>query len=69
MPALQADGPVEGNDAPNVRRIADVTIVGPALIRSIDAAPGPGQQDDAAVALARTLTGGLRRPDTLQAAA
>ncbi|MCQ1580417.1 tryptophan synthase subunit alpha [Streptomyces parvus] len=52
-----------------VSRIADVTIVGSALIRSIDAAQEPWQQAEAAFTFARTLTTGLHRPDTPHAAA
>jgi tryptophan synthase alpha chain len=55
--------------AQEVSRIADVTIVGSALIRTMDAAHGPRQQADATVNLARTLSAGLRRPDTPRAAA
>ncbi|MCX4826368.1 tryptophan synthase subunit alpha [Streptomyces sp. NBC_01142] len=55
--------------APIVSRIADVTIVGSVLIRTMDAAHGPRQQADATVNLARTLSARLRRPDTPRAAA
>ncbi|MGW6145599.1 tryptophan synthase subunit alpha [Streptomyces sp. NPDC055140] len=55
--------------AQEVSRISDVTIVGSALIRSIDAAEGPWQQAEAAVDLARSLAAGLRRPDARWAAA
>ncbi|MGW3391929.1 tryptophan synthase subunit alpha [Streptomyces cinereoruber] len=52
-----------------VSRIADVTIVGSALIRAIDAAQATGQQEGAAAGFARALTDGLRRPSTPRAAA
>ncbi|MFF7117508.1 tryptophan synthase subunit alpha [Streptomyces albogriseolus] len=52
-----------------VSRIADVTIVGSALIRAIDAAQGTRRQEEAAADFARTLTSGLHRPDTPRAAA
>ncbi|MET8816529.1 tryptophan synthase subunit alpha [Streptomyces sp. NPDC004549] len=55
--------------AREVSRIADVTIVGSALIRTIDAANGPQQQADATVNLARTLAAGLPRSNTPRAAA
>ncbi|MDF3303198.1 tryptophan synthase subunit alpha [Streptomyces tropicalis] len=55
--------------AQEVSRIADVTIVGSALIRTMEATHGPRQQADAVASLARTLTAGLHRPDTPQAAA
>ncbi|MFI5864748.1 tryptophan synthase subunit alpha [Streptomyces sp. NPDC051546] len=54
--------------AQEVSRIADVTIVGSALIRAIDAAR-PTQQDEAAADFARALTAGLHHPDTPRAAA
>ncbi|WSW72088.1 tryptophan synthase subunit alpha [Streptomyces sp. NBC_00996] len=50
-------------------RIADVTIVGSALIRSIDTTQDPRQQADAAANLARLLKAGLRRSATPQSAA
>ncbi|MFH8257825.1 tryptophan synthase subunit alpha [Streptomyces roseolus] len=52
-----------------VSRIADVTIVGSALIRAIDAAQGTWQQEEAAADFARALTAGLYRPGTPRAAA
>ncbi|MFF7953692.1 tryptophan synthase subunit alpha [Streptomyces griseorubiginosus] len=55
--------------AKEVSRIADVTIVGSALIRTMEAAHGPRQQADAVASLARSLTAGLHRPDTPRAAA
>ncbi|MCX4681628.1 tryptophan synthase subunit alpha [Streptomyces sp. NBC_01433] len=55
--------------AQEVSRIADVTIVGSALIRTMDAAHGPRQQADATVDLARALRAGLRRADPPRAAA
>ncbi|MFI6277979.1 tryptophan synthase subunit alpha [Streptomyces sp. NPDC050988] len=55
--------------AQEASRIADVTIVGSALLRAIDAAQGPRQQPEAAADFARALTAGLRRPGTPRAAA
>ncbi|WP_435058013.1 tryptophan synthase subunit alpha [Streptomyces sp. bgisy060] len=52
-----------------VSGIADVTIVGSALIRAIDAAQETRQQEEAAADFARALTAGLHRTDTPRAAA
>lgn len=55
--------------AQEVSRIADVTIVGSALIRTMEAANGYRQQLDDVVELTRTLSTALRRPHIQSATA